>query len=1505
MTIAKRLFILLAVPLVALVGLGLFTRHQLSTIEGRSQFVSESQIPSLAVLGNLSRSFAELRVNVRSHLLTTNPAEIAKVRSAFEAREAEVTRLLSQYGDSLVSGDRDRRLLNDYRDSSREWITGAKQVMTLAAEGRREEGAALLNGSLVELGGRLSRVSSEWIQHNQDLATTAGKAAVDAISESRWKILIATSAAALFAGLLGVFTFRRIVKPIQALDASVKTIADGHYTEEVPFTQATDETGGLARSIDVLKQGAAAMDEQRWVKSNASQLTGELQGAASLAEFGQRLVCGLVPMLGGGVAGFYQFEENPGCLRRIAAYGLAESATSADSFRVGESLVGQCAQERKAVTLEHLPPDHLRIASGLGGSAPIQAVASPLLSKDALLGVLEIATFRAFDSQEKALLEELLPVVAMSFEILQRSLRTQELLAQTQEQARALEEQTEELTQSQEELLAQQRELTTQREQLKVSEERSRLILESSAEGIFGTDTQGVITFVNPAACSLLGFTAEEMINQPSHVMIHHHRPDGSEYPIDRCPMFAAYKRGESSRIDAEFLWQKDGTGLPVEYGATPMLKDGTLVGAVISFTDITERKRNEQALAASEKKIRSILETCAEGFWLIDNNTVTVEVNDALCRILRRPREEIVGHRIFDFTDNENTRLFKENVARRTHGESGTYELSLIAPDGSLVPIQISASPLLDENGGKIGAFALCTDITLRKQQEAETLAAKQKAEEATQMKSMFLANMSHEIRTPMNAIIGLSHLALKTQLTPKQRDYVSKVHNAGTSLLAVINDILDFSKIEAGKLDLETTDFKLDEVISSVTTLTAQKAHDKGLEFLAHVAPEIPERLLGDPLRLGQILTNFVNNAVKFTEKGEVRLNIEQLERTGEKVHLKFSVRDSGIGMTREQAAKLFQPFTQADMSTTRKHGGTGLGLTICRRLVELMGGRIWLESEPGVGSTFLFTIWLGVGQATGTSKIIPARLAHLRVLVVDDNSAAREILQEPLSTVASQVDVVASGKEAIAAIQQQDALTPYDIVFMDWRMPGMDGLQASRHIKSDETLKHPPHIVLVTAFGREEVREEAERLQLDGFLVKPVTKSMIVDTLVNVFAHASEETVAVAEGEQMVLRGARILLAEDNEINQQIAVELLEGAGATVVVANNGRVAVETLSHGPQPPAFDMVLMDLQMPEMDGYQATAKLRSDARFSGLPIIAMTAHATLEERQRCLASGMNDHISKPIDPAMLFATVGRYHRPPVVAEVSPREPSAGGECADSRRPLQTTSAVPAREEASARPTGAPALAEVRTPKPDDLPCLEGLDTKDGLARVAGNRKLYLKLLRQFDEQQGPVVGQISAALAAGDVALAERLAHTLKGVAGNIGAKAVQAAAGALEKLIRARAAAAEVDSAKREVAAALDPLVAQLQVALRPPQSAIPAPAPALPAVNPAQSREAAAQMARLLSEFDPGATDFIEANQSALRSLFPGEGWTQFEKLVQNYAFAEAQAQLDDTLKHLPPI
>ena len=397
----------------------------------------------------------------------------------------------------------------------------------------------------------------------------------------------------------------------------------------------------------------------------------------------------------------------------------------------------------------------------------------------------------------------------------------------------------------------------------------------------------------------------------------------------------------------------------------------------------------------------------------------------------------------------------------------------------------------------------------------------------------------------------------------------------------------------------------------------------------------------LQGDPLRLGQIITNLVNNAVKFTERGEIHLKIELLEQIGEKVQLKFSVRDTGIGMTPEQTSRLFQAFAQADMSTTRTHGGTGLGLTISRRLVELMGGQIWIESEAGVGSTFLFTVWLGLGSASGQRKMIPEQLPTLRVLVADDNSVAREILADALSNVTGPVDLVTSGAEAVAAVKQHDEADPYDLVFMDWRMPGMDGLQATRTIKQDDQIQHQPAIVMVTAFGREEVREEAELLGIDAFLVKPVTKSMLVDTLVTLFAPSAGETAsAVAASNEQTIRltGVRILLSEDNEINQQIAVELLEGVGAQITVTNNGREAVERVLR--EPAAFDVILMDLQMPEMDGFQATAMLRADPRSATLPIIAMTAHATLEERQKCLDAGMDDHISKPIDPS-----VSLHHR--------------------------------------------------------------------------------------------------------------------------------------------------------------------------------------------------------------------------------------------------------------------
>ncbi len=1109
----------------------------------------------------------------------------------------------------------------------------------------------------------------------------------------------ALNAIAMLAALV-LFYRRRVVNPLACLNLSLRDLVVRKPGARIGYQADSSEIGEVARSMETYRVTVDEAEHQRWVKSSVAEISDALQGAEQPGEFGRHLLSKLVPLLGGGCGVFHLAREADGRFYFAAGYGI-ERCPEDLGFAPGEGVGGQAVFERKMVVLSEIPRDYIRIGSSLGGAAPRMLAAVPIMAREHALAVLEIASFSPLTGQQRALLDETAGMVALKLEVLQRNLRTRELL-----------------------------------DQVRISEERTRLILESTAEGIYGLATDGRITFVNSATCRMLGFAPDEMIGQLAHPLIHHHRPDGAVFPVEECPMRAACQNGETRSVDDEFLWRKDGVGVPVEYGAKPIIKDGRILGAVVSFMDVTERK-----------------------------------------------------------------------------------------------------------------------------QQENDLKRAKARAEEATEMKSMFLANMSHEIRTPMNAIIGLSHLALKTPLNPKQHDYISKVHNAGTSLLAVINDILDFSKIEAGRLEIETTGFKLDDVITSVTTLTAQKAHEKGLEFLAHAAPGIPEHLLGDPLRLGQVLTNFVNNAVKFTEHGEIRLDIVLLERTGEKVQLKFSVRDSGIGMTPEQSARLFQPFTQADMSTTRKHGGTGLGLTICRRLVELMGGRIWLDSEAGVGSTFHFTVWLGVGDAK--NLVIPERLTRLRILVADDNPAAREILQEPLNAVTPCVDVVASGREAIAAIKQHDALDPYDIVFMDWRMPGMDGLQASRFIKVDETLSCKPAIVLVTAFGCEEVREQAEGLHLDGFLVKPVTRSMIVDTLMNVFAAGGAAAVAAVDGEEAWrLRGARVLVAEDNEINQQIASELLESAGATVKVAANGREAVDCLLR--EPAGYDLVLMDLQMPVMDGHQATAKIRSDKRFATLPIIAMTAHATIEEKQKCLASGMNDHVAKPIDPGAFFETLSRFYK-----SVNPPPSASGG----------------------------PRPAEID----GDLPTIPGLDTHDGLSRVAGNRTLYLKLLRQFGEQQGHTVGDISAALAHGDSALAERMVHILKGVAGNIGAKAVQAAAGDLEKLIRSRAGPADVESARTAAAAALNPLVGQLQARLASTTPEGPAPDASPATVDAAQSREAALRLASLLSDSDPGAADFIEANPAALRALFSAGAWTRFEELVRNYSFAEAQAQLEDALKH----
>ena len=633
----------------------------------------------------------------------------------------------------------------------------------------------------------------------------------------------------------------------------------------------------------------------------------------------------------------------------------------------------------------------------------------------------------------------------------------------------------------------------------------------------------------------------------------------------------------------------------------------------------------------------------------------------------------------------------------------------------------------------------------------EMELMKAKEAAEQASKTKSEFLANMSHEIRTPMNAILGMIGLVEQQELTPRSREYLEIINNSSQTLLRIINDILDFSKIEAGKLDIENIDFNLNEPLDMLIDMFRNKALEKEIELIVNIKPGVPMELRGDQFRLGQVLMNLISNAVKFTGNGEVELTIETKRIKRNSVTLMFSVRDTGIGIGREEMELLFDAFTQADGSTTRKYGGTGLGLAICKRLVEMMHGNIGVRSEVGQGSVFFFDVTLEKQKTE--KKHSNAGLLSLRkhpILLADDNKAFRVMMQEMFMQFGIELDAVENGEQAFERVATGDK--KYGLILLDWRMPGSDGFTTAAKIKAHCGAEKPP-IVLMTAFGERKDFEQRFEEGIDAYLLKPVKQYQMIELMLELTGYKKRnlkegfvETVSTQkDADRQAIRGAFILLVEDNAINQRVAVEILRNVGVVADIAENGREAVSLLEHKK----YDGVLMDIQMPEMDGYQATRIIREELKLTELPIIAMTANAMKGDKDKCIEAGMNDYVAKPIDTEQLFNTLKKWIKPGdhPVANVPELKPISG------------------------------------TSIPDQLP---GLDCKSALRRLGDNTELFIDLLQNFVVENAEVYESIDKSIHDSDLETAHRFSHTLKGVSGNIGAQRVYLISQTMDKAIK-----------------------------------------------------------------------------------------------------------------------
>ncbi|MFV3333002.1 response regulator [Pseudomonas sp. NY15437] len=1395
-------------------------QHQLQQLYNRD-LIGANHLQEVRVqLPNIVRALQ------RAVATSSADTRIAALRQ-MEADKQNLQESLALARPTVFRADNIERLAEFELLLERVLATG-NEALQLAGEGRQGQAQLLISGDEFQqlnerAGAALDQITKDKQAALHDLVNEITRNAEQG-SLLTYVLLLGGLALAL---TLAWLVSQSIRKPLERVRNAVDQLTAGDLDQPIPHTDLDNETGDLARAIAKLQIQARQLERQRWIKAQVSLVQIDIQAAETPEQLGRLFLQRLVPMMGACQAVLYVLFEGASHLQLLGGYALDRAFPPADRVALGEGLLGQCALDRTPRQFTDLPGKFWHIRSELGEAAASHLLVQPVMRGERLLGVLELAGLREPSELESALLQEVLPRLAGAMAIMERSETAQALLAETRRQADAMAAQTLLLE-------SQATELESRQAALQATEAWYRGIIEASPDGMLVLGEDGCILMTNPQLDALFGYERGELVGSTVERLVPQAIRE-RHVGLRNGFMSTRITRQMGANLDDLRGVRKDGSLFSVEIGLShlPSLEGrGRCVCA--SVRDVSERRAMESSLRTASDRLSLAQEAGDIGVFDVDFTTGqdywTPQLEKmfglepggfggtmAAWKALLHPEDAEATDQAYAVAAASGAERYECDfrIIRQNDGQVRTFRsLSRFtrAPDGT--PLR---------------ATGVNIDVT-------ELIAARAAAEAATLAKSEFLANMSHEIRTPMNAIIGMSHLALRSGLDNKQRNYIEKVHRSAENLLGIINDILDFSKIEAGKMSLEQIPFRLEDVLDSFAGMVGLKAEDKGLELLFQTDPELPTALIGDPLRLGQVLINLGNNAAKFTERGEIVAGVDAVEATDEQAELHFWVRDTGIGMTQEQCERLFQSFSQADNSTTRKYGGTGLGLSISKKLVELMGGRIWVESEQGRGSTFHFVVRLGVQQGVRPRRMFKAdELLGTRVLVVDDNASAREILSGMARSFGLEVDVADSGGMALRLLADAEARTlPYDVVLMDWKMPGMDGMETVSRMYAGD-LRHTPSVIMVTAFGRDEAHEEAERqgITLPLVLTKPVTPSSLLEAIAVVLGQVppSETRATERSGHTASnlagLNGARLLLVEDNELNQELARELLESAGIHLELAGNGQQALDILAVDD---GFDGVLMDCQMPVMDGYTATRKIREQARFAELPVLAMTANAMEGDRERAMASGMNDHISKPLNVDAMFATLARW--------IVPR----------------------GRGQDAVQQTPAP-LAGVL---PDSL---EGIDMAAGLATCMGRPELYRRLLIKFRDAQAGFPERFCSALGDADETAAARMAHTLRGTAGNIGATAIAQAAAALEQACQAG-----------EAQAIIDDLLAALMQRLAPTLNALATLAADAAPSAPAQAQQGDEQLERelarlqqLLSESDSDAIKAVERLRQ--RHLQPG--------------------------------